>query len=244
MTSEPTPASRESSTTPAGAPARAVRPGGLGELLDITRYTLGPFDTNCYVVQPRGHAGCWIIDASFEPASLIEGVKTRGAAPELLLLTHAHVDHIAGVDQVRRAFPGIPVLLHEAEADWMGDPMLNLSEFGGQRVSIRPADGSLEDGQTLTLGPTSWRVLHTPGHSPGGVAFYNAASDVVVSGDALFAGSIGRTDFPGSDFATLEQSIRRKLYTLPGQTRVLPGHGPPTTIGREMIANPFVRAES
>ncbi|MBI1191319.1 MAG: MBL fold metallo-hydrolase [Tepidisphaera sp.] len=206
----------------------------------IECFTLGPFATNSYLIGMNNV--WWIIDPSFEPQPLIDRLAALGAAPAAILLTHAHADHISGLADVRRAFPDVPVYLHDAEAEWLEDPELNLSALYGMPMSFAAAEHTLRDNQTLQLGPSEWRVLHVPGHSPGSVAFHHAPSHTLISGDALFAGSIGRTDFPGSDFDTLASSIRRRLYTLPDQTTLYPGHGPPTTIGVEKRTNPYVRA--
>lgn len=204
-------------------------------------FTLGPFQTNCYVVTPGPQAKtCWIVDASFEPDELIDHVQDRGLKPEALILTHAHVDHIAGVRAVLAAFPGTPLLIHEAEEGWLTDPLLNLSAMMGQPVTTPHATRLLREGETLTLGSDAWQLLHTPGHSPGGITLYHEPARIAIVGDSLFAGSIGRTDFPGSDHETLIRSIRQKLYTLPKDVKVWPGHGLPTTIGRERLSNPFV----
>lgn len=208
--------------------------------LRVHAFSPGPYQTNCYVLSLPGSRACWIIDAGFEPQHLIRHIQTHGLTPEALLLTHAHVDHIAGVPAVRRAFPGIPVRLHEAEKDWLSDPELNLSIFTGEPVSMPAPDGLLLDLDELRFGPLSFRVLHTPGHSPGGVAFWCESQAVAFSGDSLFAGSVGRTDFPGCSFETLERSIRTRLYTLPDATRIFPGHGDATTIAHERRTNPFV----
>lgn len=212
----------------------------------IETFTLGPFETNCYLVyadtpDTRGQP-CWIVDASFGPAEMIERTRELGLRPTALLLTHAHVDHIAGVDEVCAAFPGLPVLVHGAEREWLGNPALNLSLGAGVRITARGPDGMLEDGQELELEGGRWRVLHTPGHSPGGVTFFSEAQRVALVGDALFAGSVGRTDFPGSDPDLLARSIGTRLYSLPDDTVIYPGHGPQSTIGREKRTNPFVRA--
>lgn len=207
----------------------------------VAGFSLGPYQTNCYVVSVPGDPACWIVDAGFEPGPLIEHVRSEGLTPRLLLLTHAHVDHIAGIFEVRRAFPGLPVCVHEAESEWLTNPLLNLSQLGGFPVTAPEPDRLLRDGEQLALGRTTWQILHTPGHSPGGIALVHEASRTALVGDALFAGSIGRTDFPGSDHETLIRSIRTRLFALPPETRIYPGHGPPTTIGRERSANPFVR---
>lgn len=208
----------------------------------IEALELGPFATNCYIVSEPGAPACWIIDASFDAADLVARVQKLGLTPQALILTHAHVDHIAGVDDVLEAFPGLKVLGHAAEKDWPGNPVLNLGAPIGMDVRVHGMDGFLREGQELELGPQRWRVFETPGHSPGGITLYNQLAKVAIVGDTLFAGSIGRTDFPGSDFDTLADSIRTKLYTLPDDTRILPGHGPASTIGAEKRSNPFVRA--
>ena len=214
--------------------------------LTIEMFTLGPWATNCYLLRtgegaPRGEG--WIVDASFEPAPIARRASELGLSITRILLTHAHVDHIAGLTELRRAFPNAKVMLHEAERDWLENPMLNLSEGAGIPVTSSAPDELLRGGETLRLGSHEFRVLHTPGHSPGGVTLHCAAARVALVGDTLFAGSIGRHDFPTSDADALFDSIRGTLYALPDDTTALPGHGPSTTIGREKRSNPFVRAD-
>lgn len=208
----------------------------------VEGFALGPFQTNCYIVTAPGTDECWIVDASFEPAPMIEHIRRSGLRPSKFILTHAHIDHIAGLDDLRRAFPGIPVLIHPEEAAFLEDPQLNLSGAYGVPYSTGGPDATLNEGETLSLGSDSWRVLHTPGHSPGGITLWNEAAAEALVGDTLFAGSIGRSDFPTADEAALHRSIREKLYMLPDETVAHPGHGPSTTIGREKRTNPFVRA--
>jgi hydroxyacylglutathione hydrolase len=207
----------------------------------IARFTLGPFETNCYIVAVEGSPACWLVDVGYEPKEMLDAVRAQGLAPAAIVLTHAHCDHIAGVAEARRAFPDVPVWIHGAERQWLADPVLNLSEFGGLPVTAPGPDRELVDGEELRLDGSRWRVLHTPGHSPGGIGLYCEAAGVLLAGDTLFAGSVGRHDFPGSDGAVLARSIRERLYALPEDTKVLPGHGPATTIGRERRTNPFVR---
>lgn len=212
------------------------------EHIEINGFELGPYGTNCYILRPGDGDKAWIIDASFDATIMADWLDERNITPLAVILTHAHVDHIAGLHDLRRRYPGIPVWIHEAERDWLTNPMLNLSAMSGLPTTGPTPDRLLKERDTLDLAGTQWTVLHTPGHSPGGIALYNQPSATAFVGDALFAGSIGRTDFPGSDFDTLADSIRSRLYTLPDDTRILPGHGPPSTIGQEKRANPYVRA--
>jgi glyoxylase-like metal-dependent hydrolase (beta-lactamase superfamily II) len=214
--------------------------GDLGGLL-IEPFVLGPFETNCYVVRGGGNPACLIVDAGFDPGEMIGHIERHGLEPRSLVLTHAHADHIAGVREVRERWAELPILIHDEEREWLVDPDLNLSASMGFGVTAPGATGSLVEGERVSIGGYSFAIVHTPGHSPGGVSLYCAAAGAVIVGDALFNGSIGRTDFPGSDFETLAASIRAKLYTLPDETVVHPGHGSATTIGREKRSNPFVR---
>ena len=212
----------------------------------IRVFPLGPFETNCYLItppDPKPGDPCWIADCGMEPGALLSEIERLGVVPEAVVLTHAHLDHIAGLLELRSRFPGTPVWIHRAEEDWLTDPVLNLSAGYGVPVTAPTPDRLLEDGESLELAGLAWRVRHTPGHSPGGITLWQEGAGVALVGDTLFAGSIGRHDFPGSDFATLSRSIRERLYSLPDATRVLPGHGPSTTIGREKTTNPFVRAD-
>ncbi|MEO1008508.1 MAG: MBL fold metallo-hydrolase [Planctomycetota bacterium] len=209
---------------------------------------LGPHQTNCYVYSPNGSDGgvpCWIIDPGYQPAGVIGAIREHDWTVEAVLLTHAHADHILGLAEVLEAFPDTPVLIHEAEEDWPADPAKNLSQGMGVPFAAPEPTRTFAHGDTLAIGHGAreqrWEVRHVPGHSPGGCAFVAPGGRLAVVGDALFAGSIGRTDFPGSDFDTLASAIREQLYTLASDCLALPGHGPPTTIGAERESNPFVR---
>ncbi len=201
--------------------------------------------TNCYVVHPaaqRPDRPCWIVDAGFDPEPMIRYIQQHKLTPSQVVLTHAHVDHIAGLETIRQHWPDLPIVIHEAEREFPADPALNLSIALTEPVVAPPPTGLLQHGQKLELDGLAFEVRHTPGHSPGGVSLYQPDAAVVLVGDALFAGGIGRFDFPTSDEETLLQGIRTQLYTLPDTTRVLSGHGPPTTIGHERAHNPYVRA--
>jgi hydroxyacylglutathione hydrolase len=207
--------------------------------LTIETFTLGPWMTNCYVVRSGDRA--WIIDAGFDPGSMIDFAQREKLRVEKIILTHAHVDHIGGLHDVHMAFAEAPILIHEAEHDFPTDPALNLSAYLASPLVAPEPTGHLAHGDTLTLGDDKFEVRHTPGHSPGGITLYGAAHHVALVGDTLFHQSVGRTDFPTSDPAALDHSIRTQLYTLPDNTRVLPGHMDETTIGAEKRGNPYVR---
>lgn len=213
-------------------------PGGLR----VEQHPLGPYETNCYLVYETGERACWVIDPGFDAEPIIDVIRSRDLEPTRLILTHAHLDHIAGVDLVRDAFAGLRVAVHGDEQAFLSDPSLNLSVMTGIPVTARPAEEILSDGDELTLGHHVFRVIHTPGHSPGGITLYQADAHVAIVGDTLFDGSVGRMDFPTSNQADLIASIRERLYALPDETVVYPGHGPTTTIGKEKVMNAFVRA--
>lgn len=212
----------------------------------VTRFTLGPFQTNCYLVREDApESPCWLVDCGMDPEPLLAFLEDEGLSPEACVLTHAHADHIGGLNALRVAFPECPIWIHREEELWLTDAERNLSAMGGHPMTAPPADRLLDHGEVLELCGRSWEVRHTPGHSPGSISLIEVEplqdTPIVFAGDALFAGSIGRTDFPGSSLEQLSEAIRTQLYTLSGESVVLPGHGPPTTIGEERLSNPFVR---
>ncbi|MCO6435883.1 MAG: MBL fold metallo-hydrolase [Phycisphaerae bacterium] len=198
---------------------------------------------NGMVVSLRENGPCWIVDPGLPPQAeqMIEHIEARKLVPQAVVLTHAHADHIAGIDDVRESLGSLPVYLARPEWAALTDPMENLSGLMGPGLVTNVTDPcDLAPGDTLELDGTKWQVFDTSGHSPGGRSLYCAALGVVIVGDALFAGSVGRVDFPHSDGEKLMRNIRENLMTLPDETRVLSGHGPATTIGRERRSNPFV----
>ena len=201
---------------------------------------LGPLQTNCYLII-NSENSCLIIDPGEEGSKLINEIEKKNLKPQAILLTHAHFDHIGAVDVIREKY-AIPVYIHENEADWLTNPSLNGSTlfFAGQ-ISLKPSGSHLIAGEKkMTIGDFDFEVLETPGHSPGSVSYYFKEGDFIASGDALFQGSIGRTDLNGGSCRSFINSIHNRLLVLPENTVVLPGHGPTTTIRREMDSNPFL----
>jgi hydroxyacylglutathione hydrolase len=214
-------------------------------VLTIETFIDPTFGENAYVLSGQKESGVvgWVVDPGFPPQvdQLLEYVRASGIRIEKIVLTHGHADHIAGLDHVRAVWPGAEVLLAVEDQPMLSDPQLNLSAPFGFHLALRTeADGGLAPGTELSLGDLKFLVLDTSGHSPGGRSLYCAQAGVVLAGDALFAGSIGRTDLPGADHHQLIRNIRENLLILPETTLVYSGHGPATTIGIERKSNPFV----
>lgn len=208
----------------------------------IKPFALSDWQTNCFVVHTPASKDCWIVDCGFEPTVLLDYITDRNLNPVKIVLTHAHVDHIGSLDHMHNLWPNVPILIHEAEVEFLNNPMLNLSAFLGMPI-IGPAPTKLlKHGDTLTLNDLHIEVRHTPGHSPGGISLIEHESRQAIVGDALFAGSIGRTDFPTSDIHQLMESIHSQLMSLPDDMTIYPGHGPSSTIGRERDSNPFLQS--
>jgi glyoxylase-like metal-dependent hydrolase (beta-lactamase superfamily II) len=207
-------------------------------------YTLsvGPLQTNCYIAACKESKACAIIDPGGDADEIIAFIEEHALEARYVLLTHAHFDHVGAVAEVMEAT--------RAQLAIHPDDELLLKMGGGGLMwgfAVRPApptDVPLAEGQIIEIGALRLRVLHTPGHTPGHVTFHEPMRQAVFDGDVLFAGGIGRTDFPGGSYRQLMDSIRNKLLVLPDETRVYSGHGPVTTIGAERLHNPFLQVQT
>lgn len=197
--------------------------------------TTGPAAENCYLIY--NEENLLVIDPGND-ADLIKGFITElDRTPVAILLTHTHYDHIGAVEEIRQAYD-VPVYVSPLEQEWLGNPQLNLSGMGGHPIIVSPAEQEFTM-KEYTLGGMTFEVVPTPGHSIGGVSFIFHSDNFVVTGDALFAGSIGRTDLFTGNMAQLLESVQTQLLTLPADYTAYPGHREPTTIGQEIATNPF-----
>jgi len=205
--------------------------------MQIVQIPNGQFVENCYLVVDERAGACVVVDPGEEAGLILHKVAATGATPVAIWLTHAHLDHVLGVPRVA-VETGVPVWLHPADRPLYDAVPEQATWFGLQAPPLPPPDRALAHGDSVRVGDLAFQVRHTPGHSPGSVSFVGPG--VVLGGDVLFAGSIGRTDLPGGDFDTLIASIERELLSLPEATIVYTGHGPATTVGRERRSNPFL----
>ncbi len=211
-------------------------------MLTIKSFTFGPFQENTFVLHDASNE-CVIIDpgcyTSSEQQELKKYIEEKKLKPVELLNTHCHIDHITGNRFVHDAFGLLP-LIHKNDLVMLQNQEKVCTMYGLNYDPSPMPVKYIDEGDVISFGNTKLQVLFTPGHAPGHVVFYNPENKFVINGDVLFSGSIGRTDLPFGDFATLEHSIKTKLYTLPEETIVYCGHGPETSIGQEKYNNPFV----
>jgi glyoxylase-like metal-dependent hydrolase (beta-lactamase superfamily II) len=209
--------------------------------LDV--FPVGPIQANCVLLGDADKGELAVIDPGEEAERIADRVRHSGLRPVMILHTHGHIDHVGGTAELAEILGrDLPIGLHPDEVELYRSASLQARMFGIEVDAPPEPDLMLKHGDVVTVGGLELEVRHTPGHSPGGVCFVvkGGAHPLAIVGDVLFAGSIGRTDLMGGSFPLLEQSIREQLYTLPDETRVVCGHGPDTTIGRERATNPFV----
>lgn len=205
----------------------------------LEKLTVGPLQENCFLVgvAPR----CAVVDPGAESGRIFAAIERLKLVPERILLTHGHVDHIAHVAHVAERY-GLDVQIHRADLPYLERPQWpELEAMLGARPCPAPALW-FEEGEPVEVAGLVLRVIHTPGHTPGGVCLIDEASRTALVGDTIFQGSVGRTDLPGGDWDTLVRSIHDRLFPIPGDLRLLPGHGPDTTLDEERRSNPFVGA--
>ena len=199
---------------------------------------VGSMGANCYLFACPESKKAVLIDPGAEGKSIYRWVLEKDLKVEYILLTHGHIDHIGAVDELRELLGDVSVGIHEGDAGMLTNGRQNLSSYFGSELVLKKADFYLQEGQEIHVGKQVLKVIATPGHSPGGVCFLSPEG--LFSGDTLFAGSIGRTDFPGGSMNQLLDGVKKKLLVLPENTRVFPGHGEATTIGEEKRDNPFL----
>jgi hydroxyacylglutathione hydrolase len=214
----------------ASAPSRSI-------LLET--FAVGMLQCNCTILGDRRTGDAVVVDPGDEIKGILTRLTTLGLELKQILITHAHIDHVGGALKLKQA-TGAPILLHPADI-----PLLNMMDVQAGWLGIAPPavalpDGGLEDGAKVGLPTLPGQVLYTPGHTEGSVCLYFEEEQLLIAGDTLFAGSIGRTDLPFGDAKKILRSIRDRLMTLPERTRVIPGHGAATTIGAEVDSNPFL----
>jgi hydroxyacylglutathione hydrolase len=208
--------------------------------MQIKKLVLGPFQNNSYLISSSESGECVVIDPAIGSQILIDDIRKDNLKLSQIWITHAHFDHIAGVQKIVNDFGhAIPIYIHPLE--------LQLWEEGGGakelgiEIDLNPAKTiPLSDNQVINLGKDHFKILHTPGHTSGHVVFYCAQENVAFCGDLIFRNSIGRTDLKGGNYEQILTSIKTRIFTMPDETRLLSGHGPETTVGQEKKENPFL----
>ncbi|PZF73296.1 MBL fold metallo-hydrolase [Taibaiella soli] len=212
-------------------------------MLRIHSFNFNPFQENTYLIINEKKQ-CWIVDPGMYDASetkrFTQYISENGLEPQAIINTHAHIDHILGIQAVKEKY-NIPFGLHEKDLPVLKNAATSAAMFGLPLKEAPVQDFFLKENEPFKIGDETLEIRFAPGHSPGSVIFYYAPGKWAIGGDVLFYGSIGRTDLPGGDFATLISSIETQLFTLPDDTAVHPGHGPATTVGHEKTHNPFLQ---
>ena len=206
--------------------------------MKVEHYVVGWVETNCYFAINEATSECIVIDPGDDAAMLASKIDEKGYTPAAILLTHGHFDHATGANELAERYH-VKIYVHEDDFDLMADPQRNCCGMMGRRI-VNRADEKLRDRQVLQLAGFDIQVIHTPGHTPGGCCYYFPYEDVVFTGDSLFCGSIGRTDFKGGSSSQLVRAVKDKLMKLPDRTTVYPGHNDITSIEHERMYNPYL----
>lgn len=205
--------------------------------IEVTVLTVGPIQTNCYIVNQKGGTSCLVVDPGEDAEKIADYIQRKGLKNEAVLLTHGHFDHVTGVHPLVSLVGG-RVYAFDQERELLMDANLNGSAMMGYEVALEP-ECFLRDGQRITVAGIEFRVIHTPGHTSGSCCYYQEEEKLLFSGDTIFMESVGRTDFPTGNGRQILDSLRNKILTLPSEVQIYPGHGPDTTVGYEMANNPY-----
>ncbi|MCK4999235.1 MAG: MBL fold metallo-hydrolase [Anaerohalosphaera sp.] len=210
--------------------------------MNIHNLVLGEFETNSFVLTADDQAkDCLIIDTGLDAGPLLDYLRDNQLNPVAVIFTHGHVDHIRGIEPLRKTYPHIKALVHAEDKKMFTNAVKNLSVLANGVFKCDPPDDLIEQESVLEFAGITLQVIHTPGHTKGGISLYSKQDNVLFAGDTLFACSIGRTDLPGGNFDQLIESIKTKLLILPDNTTVYTGHGPATTIDMEKRHNQYLR---
>jgi hydroxyacylglutathione hydrolase len=208
----------------------------------LETFPVGPLHCNCTILGDEVTREAMVVDPGDNIPEILSRLQKHGLTLRQIVVTHAHIDHVGGAAQLRK-LTGAPVVMNQQDLGLLGMMQMQAGWLGVPTPEVAPPDASAEDGLTVGLTTLPAQVLHTPGHTPGSICllFHFNDQDLLLAGDTLFAGSIGRTDLPGGNGQQILRSLRERLLVLPDATRVLPGHGPETTIGEERQSNPFLQ---
>lgn len=209
-------------------------------MLQVETFTLGMFQVHNYLLFDTDTREAVLIDTGKNPTAVLDSIERHQLDLKLLLYTHTHIDHVEGHALIREAYPDLPAWMHAEEQFWVNALAMQAEMFHMPTPSPPVITGFVEPGQVFELGNFSLEARFCPGHTPGGISYYVKEGPFVFTGDTIFYGSIGRTDFPRGDFDTLMDSIATQILTLPDDTTIYSGHGPVTTVGRERQTNPFI----